>query len=91
MIDAIAINKADGENKQAAKKAKAEYQNAIHLFPPNPSGWVPKVLSCSALQKEGLSEIWEMIQTFQEEMKAKRLPCIKIGSYKNLKLDAGNY
>lgn len=66
MADAIAINKADGSNIMAAKKAKAEYQNALHLFPVHESGWQPKVLTCSAVQKEGLKAIWELISSYKE-------------------------
>ena len=33
MADAIAINKADGENLQKAKSAKVEFNRALHLFP----------------------------------------------------------
>lgn len=68
MADAIAITKADQENVKASKKAKAEYQSALHLFPPAESGWIPKVLTCSALTKEGLPEIWEMIMQYYEQI-----------------------
>lgn len=70
MADVIAINKADGENKQAAMKAKAAYENALHLLVKNKSGWNTKVLTCSALQKEGLNEIWGLIKSYEEQMKA---------------------
>ena len=61
MADAVVINKADGENIKAAKRARAEYQSALHLFPAEASGWIPEVKTCSSLQKEGMAEIWEMI------------------------------
>ncbi len=66
MADLIAINKAEGENIRAAKKAKLEYENALSLFPPSPSGWKPKVLTCSALQESGIEEIWNEIQNYLE-------------------------
>lgn len=69
MADAIAINKADGDNLNQAKKAKKEYQNALHLFPANENGWIPKVNICSAVQQTGLEEIWDIIIHYQEEMK----------------------
>ncbi|WP_194776526.1 methylmalonyl Co-A mutase-associated GTPase MeaB [Pararhodonellum marinum] len=69
MTDALVINKADGENVKAAKKARREYTNALHLFPPNASGWTPKVSVCSALKNEGIVDIWEMILSFQMKMK----------------------
>jgi LAO/AO transport system kinase len=73
MADAIAINKADGDNVKAAQKASREYKNAVHLFPPNSSGWVPKVLTCSALKKDGLPEILDTIENYTEEMKSQGL------------------
>ena len=71
MADAIAINKADGENVRMSQIAQREYQNALHTFPPNDSGWYPKVLTCSALKNTGIAEIWEMIRDFEKGMKTK--------------------
>ena len=62
MADLIAINKADGSNLQRAKLARAEFQNALHLFPPQESGWTPQALTCSALNGDGLHDIWDMVQ-----------------------------
>lgn len=69
MADAVVINKADGENMKAAQRAKVEYQNALHLFPSSDSGWIPEVKTCSALQGEGLSAIWEMIEKYVHQSK----------------------
>ena len=66
MADAIVINKADGSNIQKAKRAQAEFANALHLFPPSPSGWVPRVLTCSSLYSMGISEIWDMVREYAE-------------------------
>lgn len=70
MADAVVINKADGENQKAAKRAKAEYQNALHLFPVDESGWLPQVKTCSALESNGLEEVWEMLAKHNGSMKA---------------------
>ncbi|WP_304516468.1 methylmalonyl Co-A mutase-associated GTPase MeaB [Cecembia rubra] len=70
MCDALIINKADGENVEAAKRAKREYANALHLFPAKESGWVPQVKTCSALEKSGLEAAWEMIIEFKDKMTA---------------------
>ncbi len=64
MADAIIINKAEGDNLAKAKIAAQEYKNALHLFPANPSGWIPKVQLCSALQNTGIAEIWEIINSY---------------------------
>lgn len=71
MADAIAITKADGENKKQAGKAKAEYQSALHLFPVADSGWLPRVLTCSALKGEGLGDIWQMLEEYQRHTSTK--------------------
>ncbi len=71
MADTIAITKADGDNKAKCERARREYKNALHLFPPTESGWYPSVLTCSALESEGLNEVWEEIEKFSTQMKAK--------------------
>lgn len=47
MADGIVINKADGNNIEKARLAQAQFRNALHLFPPTPSGWQPQVLTYS--------------------------------------------
>jgi LAO/AO transport system kinase len=66
MADAIVINKADGDNIKKANLAKIEFNNALHLFPPKKSTWQPKVTTCSAITKDGISEIWETISQYFE-------------------------
>ncbi|AFL82674.1 methylmalonyl-CoA mutase metallochaperone MeaB [Belliella baltica DSM 15883] len=68
MCDALIINKADGENREAAKRAKREYANALHLFPARENSWLPQVLTCSGLEGDGLESIWEMIETYKNKM-----------------------
>ena len=69
MADAVAINKADGDNVRAAKRARAEYQNALHLFPANESGWIPQVTTCSSLENSGLDSIWGLIEKHHRQLK----------------------
>lgn len=66
MTDLMAINKADGDNKTRAERARVEYASALHLFPPTPEGWTPPVLTCSALTGEGLPAIWEAVLAHRE-------------------------
>ena len=66
MADLIAINKADGNNVEKAQLAKIQYKNAIHLFPRKDSGWEPGVLTCSAVQKSGIDEIWDEIEKYRQ-------------------------
>jgi LAO/AO transport system kinase len=64
MADVVVINKADGDNIKKADLAKVEFNRALHLFPPKKSAWQPKVTTCSAITKEGISEIWETISGY---------------------------
>ncbi len=64
MADAIVINKADGDNVKKAQLAAREYKNALHLFPPPPSGWTPLVLTASATEGSGVSNTWEMVENY---------------------------
>ncbi|WP_027880067.1 MULTISPECIES: methylmalonyl Co-A mutase-associated GTPase MeaB [Mesoflavibacter] len=70
MADAIAINKADGDNLKAAKLAKVEFNRALHLYPAKASNWQPKVTLCSGLQNEGIADIWKVIEEYLEITKS---------------------
>lgn len=65
MCDALFINKADGDNLNKAKAARIEYKNALHLFPAPPSGWTPRVDTCSAITGEGVDDIWKIIEEYR--------------------------
>lgn len=66
MADAIIINKADGDNIVRAQQAGIQYQNALHLFPAPPSGWVPRTGTCSAITGSGIQDVWDMILEYRE-------------------------
>jgi LAO/AO transport system kinase len=69
MADGIAINKCDGSNIDRAKVAKAQYQNALHLFPPSDSGWTAEAITCSSIDKNGIPEIWNMVEKYVDFVK----------------------
>lgn len=71
MADGLAVTKADGDNKKRANVAAGELRNAIHLFPPSESGWIPEVKTCSSLQNESIDSILAMILRFSEHVKIK--------------------
>lgn len=64
MADLIVINKADRDNVKKAELSKRDYENALHLFPALPNGWIPKVLTASALYNKGLSDVWTVVEEF---------------------------
>jgi len=61
LADAIAINKADGNNIDNAAKAKIEYEKALNLLTPSSKIWSPPVLTCSAVTMDGIEKIWQTI------------------------------
>jgi LAO/AO transport system kinase len=69
LVDAIVVNKADGENKPLALKTKKEYNQILHFLHPATLGWETKAYTCSSLFEEGIDEMWKTIIEF--EMKTK--------------------
>jgi len=70
LADGIVINKADHDNIDKANLAASYFRNALHLFPPTDSGWMPKVLTYSGYYSIGITEIWEMIAEYVAFTKA---------------------
>jgi len=68
LADAIAINKADGNNIENAKKAKLEYEKALNLLTPSSKNWSPPVLTCSAVTMDGIEDIWQTILDYKEKL-----------------------
>jgi LAO/AO transport system kinase len=68
--DAIAVNKADGDNRRRAERAVREYQNAMSFMRPREDGWSCPVLACSALENTGLDRLWEYVVTHHEALEA---------------------
>lgn len=65
MADLILINKADGDNKPAARRAKMEFNRALSLYPPKKSGWTPSTLTCSSLENLGMDNVWKNIKEYE--------------------------
>lgn len=65
MADALVITKADGNNLEKAKIARAEYAHAMHLLAPPESGWIPRTQICSGLNGTGMKEIYDMVSQYK--------------------------
>lgn len=70
MADGIVINKADGDNIEDARRAAVHYRNALQLFPMPQSGMRPQVLTYSGFFDIGIAEVWNMINSYIENVKA---------------------
>jgi LAO/AO transport system kinase len=69
MTDLIAINKADGMNKRRAELATREYEGALRLFPTPETGWVTRVVTCSAINRDGIAALWDIVLEHDQYMK----------------------
>src|SRR5690554_990582 len=69
MADALIITKADGDNLLKARRAKKEYENAMHLFPANENGWVPKTLVASAYENYNIDKAFDIIESYVNHTK----------------------
>ncbi len=61
LADALAVNKADGDNRVRAERAAKVYELALHLLQPSSPQWSPPVLTCSALEMNGVEAIWDTV------------------------------
>lgn len=66
VADLITINKADGDNEIRAKRARQEYARALHFMTTSQTSWKTKVLTCSALKKTGVPEVWQTLQEHRQ-------------------------
>ena len=70
LADAIAINKADGDNIEKARLAKKAYENALSLLTPTSPSWMPPILTCSALTLTGIESVWDTVLAHREKLTA---------------------
>ena len=62
LADAVAINKADGDNVERAERTRKELADAMRLLHAESAIWSPRVVTCSALNMTGLEHLWKLIQ-----------------------------
>jgi LAO/AO transport system kinase len=61
IADVIAVNKADGDREVEARSAARELAGALRMVHRGGEGWVPPVLTCSALEGSGIDTVWEQV------------------------------
>lgn len=62
LVDMVVVTKDDGDQEPIIRRAKHDYEHALHIL--RHEGWMPPVLSCSALTKKGLPEIHQIIDSY---------------------------
>jgi LAO/AO transport system kinase len=62
LADVVAVNKADGEHVVEARSAARELSTAIRLIHPRETLWRPPVLTMSAVEGTGLTQLWDAVE-----------------------------
>jgi GTPase len=70
LADLILINKADGTLLDHARRAAAEYANAVHLIRPAVPEWAVAVRAVSALTGSGVDAVWDDVTRFRAALAA---------------------
>jgi LAO/AO transport system kinase len=68
LADMIAVNKADGDNIERARRAAADYRAALNILTPQSSTWSPPVITYSALTQIGIDELWAQVLAHKKKM-----------------------
>ncbi|GAA1616157.1 methylmalonyl Co-A mutase-associated GTPase MeaB [Actinoplanes couchii] len=66
VADVIAVNKADGPHATEAGRAARELAGALRMMSDG-DGWTTPVLTCSALERTGIGEVWARITAHREQ------------------------
>ena len=68
IVDVIAVNKADGTHEQESVQAARELAGALRLLRSDATQAPVPVLTCSALNNVGLTDIWQHITAHRDRL-----------------------
>ena len=68
LADILVVNKADGNLEATSKSTLLDYKNALKLLKPRIQGWAVPVLACSALEKNGIDQIWDKVNNLKDHL-----------------------
>jgi LAO/AO transport system kinase len=66
LADIVVVNKADGDHLPEARKAARELSSALRLIYPRETLWRPPVLTMSAIEGSGLTEMWDTVERHRD-------------------------
>jgi len=66
LADIVVVNKADGTHVTEARNAARELSSAIRLIYPRETLWRPPVLTMSAIEGTGLTELWDTVERHRQ-------------------------
>jgi len=64
LADLILVNKADGDQAAAAAQTQSDYRSALHFMKSRFDHWQPPVMACSALNNQGIEDVWSKVNEF---------------------------
>jgi LAO/AO transport system kinase len=70
IAELIVVNKVDGDLRDAAMRAVADYRSALRLLRPVTPWWVTEVIPVSSVQGDGIAAVWEAIGRHRQTMAA---------------------
>ncbi|MFW2403673.1 MAG: methylmalonyl Co-A mutase-associated GTPase MeaB [Gammaproteobacteria bacterium] len=70
LADMIVVNKADGDLRNAADRSANDYRGALGFLHPRHPEWAVPVETCSAVEGQGIDDIWSTIEKFRNTMTA---------------------
>lgn len=65
LADLVLVNKADGDQARLASQTVADYRGALHFMQARTPSWTPQVEACSALNNQGMNEVWNTVTAFR--------------------------
>jgi LAO/AO transport system kinase len=66
LADVVVVNKADGKHLSDARSAARELKSALRLIYPRETLWRPPVLTMSATEGTGLTQMWETVERHRQ-------------------------
>lgn len=70
LAELIIVNKADGELRDAATRAVADYRSALRLLRPVTPHWTTEIIPVSSMAPIGMDTVWAAIERHQAAMRA---------------------
>ncbi len=67
IADVIAVNKADGDREGEARSAARELAGALRMVR-GKGEWAPPVVTCSALEDQGVQDVWQRVHEHREHL-----------------------
>ena len=70
LADALVVTKADGDQRNLAERTRVDHEQALSLLRPVSPHWRPRVLTVSALNGEGVADVWRTVQEHRQALEA---------------------